>query len=474
MKGFSRMSAFASVLLAFLLGSPVLAQLPSGQELPISYGYTISPQNVVSGQTFTLTLYLTNVFGFPLDVVSVTNTYSAPVTILSVSNSYQSGTAVSTSTNSIFTVPQLVVGAPAIFTTRLRTTRTGPFTNFVEVASINFATNDFLFIPLVVSNAPGSQADLAVGIATPRIGVLVNDVMAYTVTVSNLGPSSVTNAILTNTFPAGVTFVPGSSTNRVVGPFTLTNGATREFQYTLRPTNSGSLTFSATIRSSTVQDPNSTNSAASNVVNVLPFVTGQLIATNLTAMTLNPQNGLMEQTIRLVNSGTSSVPSARVIVTGLTTNRLHNAVGTNFNNSATGDPFVVLGAPLGAGQSADLVLEYVITNRIPVQISNSSYQAVAGSAVDLSVTPGTNGTFAITLSTNLPSGGFVIEFQSTPGASYTILYSTNGVSFTNPLAAQPSITAKADKTMWIDDGPPKTISPPPADGSRFYRVRRNP
>ena len=71
------------------------------------------------------------------------------------------------------------------------------------------------------------------------------------------------------------------------------------------------------------------------------LLTGDLIATNASAMALNRQTGLLEQTVRPVNQHQRGVASARVIISGLT-NRLYNAVGTN-----NGNPFVVHGAPAG-------------------------------------------------------------------------------------------------------------------------------
>jgi hypothetical protein len=81
--------------------------------------------------------------------------------------------------------------------------------------------------------------------------------------------------------------------------------------------------------------------------------------------------------------------------------------------------------------------------------------------------------FSITLMTNLSSGYILIEFESTAGRSYTVLYADNP-GFTNQLAAQPSIVAPADRVQWIDDGPPKTVSRPASVSSRFYRVIQNP
>ena len=89
-------------------------------------------------------------------------------------------------------------------------------------------------------------------------------------------------------------------------------------------------------------------------------------------------------------------------------------------------------------------------------------------------TIGTNEPFAITSVVLTPLGQVLIEFQSTPGRSYTIFYSTDPNDFSAALVAQPDVTAQANRTQWIDDGPPKTVSKPLDATSRFYRARLNP
>jgi hypothetical protein len=76
----------------------------------------------------------------------------------------------------------------------------------------------------------------------------------------------------------------------------------------------------------------------------------------------------MTNTIRLTNISTNVVPTARIIVSGLT-NWLYNAVGTN-----GGNPYVVSGQ-LGPNQSTNLVLKIFVPTRTPVTVTN--YTAVA-------------------------------------------------------------------------------------------------
>jgi hypothetical protein len=180
---------------------------------------------------------------------------------------------------------------------------------------------------------------------------------------------------------------------------------------------------------------------------------------------VNPQTGLLEQTIGLSNIGTSAVESAHVIVTGLT-NRLYNAAGTN-----NGSPFAAYTAPLEPGESVTLLLEYYVPSRKTFPVPDSAYIAVGAPMPNLQVTnaPGID----ITRTFALTNGSILIEFSSIPGRTYTIYYSSN-MNFEEALMAQPPVVAPANQTQWIDDGPPKTISAPPDSPSRFYRVYLNP
>jgi hypothetical protein len=54
-----------------------------------------------------------------------------------------------------------------------------------------------------------------------------------------------------------------------------------------------------------------------------------------------------------------------------------------------------------------------------------------------------------------------------------VVYSDNA-SFINANAAQPAVQAYANYTVWIDYGPPATVSHPTNTAVRFYNVFLNP
>ncbi|MEI6197933.1 MAG: hypothetical protein WCS42_26765, partial [Verrucomicrobiota bacterium] len=306
--------------------------------------------------------------------------------------------------------------------------------------------------------------------SVPATAVIVNDLMAYGVSVTNSGPSSASGVMLTNTLPPGV-ILKGSytviSNNIVFNLGTLKSGGSTNFQFNLQPTNAGVLNFFAAVGGPGVTDTNTANNTASNSISVIDYLPGDLVAVTNSAQNVNPQNGLIEQSILLSNVGTNEIAAVRVVVTSLT-NRLFNAVGTN-----NGSPFVVYTAPLlvplATNSSVTLLLQYAPRKNFP--FTNSQLHAFAVPPPDLSppatLTTGTNIAFARLLMTN---GTPLLEFRATLGRTYTVVYSDNAL-FVNAKIAPPSVVAPANVVQWIDYGPPTTES---SSAPRFYRVYLNP
>jgi uncharacterized repeat protein (TIGR01451 family) len=464
MKDFSRFQAIAFLALGM---SSFCAR--SGAQGTIGLGVTDSPDPVFVNGTLTYTISVTNLLGDFANIL-VTNTWSASVSFLSANR------AVSFTNDNVitFNLGTLASGEIALIILTAQPNAAGFITNVVTAFDATFGAFANASAGTQVSSAPPTQTDLAVSVTGPAFPVLINDLVTYGVTVNNLGPASASGVMLSNSFlPVMVKPIDLSPTNQftnstvVFSLGTLTNLSVRRFSLTIQPTNAGVLLpFSASVSSTNITDANSTNNIATTNVMVSDFVEGQLIATNISEMTFNPQTALMEQRIRLVNVSTSSVPSARVIVTGLT-NWLYNAVGTNAPGTNR-NPFVIHAAALAPNQSVDLLLEFFVPNRLPIDVTNSNYIAVGTAPVNLSAPPFS--TLNITNIVVRTDGSVLIEFPAVPGKTYTIQYSSDLNFATDALLAQPSIVAQADKAQWIDDGPPKTVSHPGTVPSRFYRV----
>jgi uncharacterized repeat protein (TIGR01451 family) len=315
------------------------------------------------------------------------------------------------------------------------------------------------------------QADLGLTLAGPRQAVITNDWMTYGVTATNFGPDAAPNVVLTNTLPSGVILLSptnqGVGSNLIFNLGTLASGGYTNLQFTVQPTNVDILTVSASIGSPSVLDTNAANNSASTNINVIGSLPGLLVAVTNSAQTVNPQNGLEEQLILLTNTGTNDVPAARIVVSGLT-NRLFNAVGTN-----NGVPFVDYSTGLAAGQSVNLLLQYA--PRIAFPFTNGQLQAFAVPVPDWTPPPVTEVSTNINLAriARLSNGNILIEWPTVTNRTYTVVYSDN-VLFSNAQMAPPSVVAPANRTQWIDYGPPATVSAPPNSGTRFYRVILNP
>lgn len=471
---------------ATVLGLFSLAASAAAQTQGFQFSVRPSVAALQVGDSFTYTIGVTNLSGFTLSDLWVTNSFSAPVTIgtvnFTVGNGFNYVGSVFPGSNTVVLdfqqfSPALLSSGSAEADVTVVAQATGPLTNTVTVIAPSLQTTGneaFTNVVVPVTNTT-VQADLAVSLFGFGQGILAGDMVTYGVSVTNRGPASVEGVLLTNTLPPGTLLVSVNPTNRssrlingrlVVDLGTLTNAALALVHLTVQPTNAGPRTFSASVGAANLNDGNLANNSSSTTVQVGAAVAGRIVATNASPMSLDPQTGLMEQTVRLLNIGTSSVPSVRLTISGLT-NWLFNAAGTN-----NGNPFVLYAGTLNTNQSVNLALEYFVPTRLPVTVADSNYTAVGIPAVDLTPPAGSNGIFSITRSVLLPNGGVLIEFPSLRGATYSILYSSD-LSFSNALSAQPAITAPGDRVEWIDDGPPKTVSPPPSAASRFYRVLRN-
>jgi uncharacterized repeat protein (TIGR01451 family) len=471
MKFFFKFRRFA-VLVAVLLFAGMKVEAQSfGSGLILSV--TNSANSIQTSNSLTYTINVTNFLG-DLSDAEVTNTLPASVQILSATPSF-GGDVTNFGSVVVFDIGQFNLAGVAQMSLTVEPTAAGFITNMVVLSGFNVTNTATTNVVTQVTNAIPPSADLGVVISVPAMAVIVNDLIAYGVSVTNGGPSSAPNVALTNTLPAGMVFKGVSPTNQaftivasnlIFNLGTLTNGANKNLQLSIQPTNAGVLNFSAAVGASGILDTNMANNTASNSIIVTNYFTGQLLAFTNSGQIVNRQNGLLEQSITLTNLGTNAVAAARVVVTGLT-NRLFNATGTN-----NGSPFVTYAATLGTNQGVNLLLQYFPRNLFP--FSNGQLQAFAVPLPDLAP-PG-----ALSTSTNLnlslislANGNMLLQFPAITNRTYTVVYSDN-VLFSNAMIAPPSIVAPANVVQWIDYGPPATISSPANSSTRFYRVFLNP
>lgn len=445
------------------------------QNLVLSVSNSTSAITVSNNLTFTI-----NVTNQTSATISNLSVRYAPLHLLvnHVSATTSMGTTTMTDTNFVFSLGDLATNGTANMTVTVaplaRGTLTNVFTAFSQ-ASTNLAETN------VVVQVLSLPTDLTVAIRVPR-NIVVNDWITYSVRVTNLGPNTIDGVMLTNSGSAGIrvisvspTNLPGVFTNGalVLNLGTLGSGAFQNFNILVQPKSAGTNSLVSTIGLVGLADTNPTNNSASASFLVADYLPSQLNVSLVSpTQTFNPITGLMEQSIRITNSGASSVPAIRVAVTNLQY-WLFNAIGTNSAPDGTnGLPHVTQAAALAPGSSIDLLMEYFVPTGLPFAISANQFLVGAIPAPDWSpIDLGPQVTFS-RQPLQMPSGAMLVEFPATPGRSYTIVYSDTA-SFSNAMIAPPAIPAGASRKQWIDYGPPKTVSSPANGGSRFYKVYLN-
>ena len=193
---------------------------------------------------------------------------------------------------------------------------------------------------------------------------------------------------------------------------------------------------------------------------VLPALPPPAVTTQGT-LTLNRQTGLWEHRVTVRNIGQRAIGGFEIHVAGLPANAsLYNA-----SDCLTGLPCAIYHQPVAPGQSVSMVLEYNVSNRSP--LAPPTLTTVPILPHDVS-SPASSGALAIDVAMLLKPGMFMIEFPSEPGVLYQIQYSDDGLNWLDSLSR---IRAAGTRTQWIDQGAPRTASPP-GSGTRFYRVKR--
>ncbi len=121
----------------------------------------------------------------------------------------------------------------------------------------------------------GSQSDVGLGLADSPDPVMVNQELTYTVSLTNHGPDTAKDVVVTDTLPAGVTLITATaSAGSCTGSTTITcalgdlaANAKASVTMIVKPTQTGTIRNSATVTTST-SDANAANNLATADTNV--------------------------------------------------------------------------------------------------------------------------------------------------------------------------------------------------------------
>ena len=432
--------------------------------------FKVGTTNIYAGATVTYTITATNSGPSTATNVVVKDNLPGNVT-------FQSASGGGVIASNLITWPSLILakGATTSFTVVVTAPGSGSFTNIAFSTSgttdPNPTNNNGSTGTAKVRTTISPMADVIVLLAGPT-NVSVGDSFNYIITVTNGGPSAASGVVLRDNLPASLTFLAASgggvlSNNIITWPTlgSLANGATTNFSFTVKAPGLGQFTNVASAASST-SDPNPTNNDGT-----LPSAKVQTIVASAQfgllagAPVLNPQTGLFEESVIVTNIGSTTVAGIRLYVGGLRTGvTLYNAAGTT-----NGTPYVQYNSPVNPGNTVTFALEFYDSNRLAFTHTLTAVAILPPN----SVVAGTNGVSIAQgfMDTRLAGNNrFVIEFGTTPGKTYTVIYSDDLATWK---VATPSVTANASITQWYDDGPPKTDSKPSSVSSRYYRVIKN-
>jgi len=318
-----------------------------------------------------------------------------------------------------------------------------------------------------VTQAP--LADMAVGIAAAPEPVAVGTNLTYTVTATNNGPNDATGVTLTDTLPAGVTYVMASvsqgsfihSGNTVTANFGgVANGTAPTLTIVIQPTAAGTLTDSATVSANEI-DPNSSNNSTTHNTQA------QVLVDLGVGITASPEPAKtvrnLTYTVTVMNNGpdastgsalTDTLPAGVTFVSASVSQGtfMHSgsSVSATFGAVANGGTAVltIVVTPTVTGQITDSAS--VVGNETdPVALNNSAMHTtqVNASVADLAlgmmaspepVTLGNNLTYTLTvtnagpddatgtvLTDTLPSG---VTFVSATPSQGTFMHSGNTVT----------------------------------------------
>ena len=426
--------------------------------------------NVAAGGTVNYVITATNAGPSTATNVVVKDQLPAGATLQTASGSY-------TFSNNVVTWSALTLtnGASVNYTIALTAPASGQFTNIALATSPtpdpNLTNNNGSLNKARVATKVVPSADLIVLLFGPTNAVQGSN-FVYSLILSNAGPSVASNAITSDQLPTNFMFVSATSggvfSNGIVHwpkiAF-LNVGSTSNYFITVNSPFLGTFTNIASAIADTL-DPNPTNNTgvapASQALTTVSFAQFAWLAGT---PIFNPQTGLYEETVVVTNTGNGTVAGFQLYVTILTTNvYLWNATGTN-----AGGPFVQYSYPLDPSNHVSLALEFYDPLRVAFTNTLRVVPIIPGST-GVAGTNGFVGVNKIFTDTRTNDTRFVIEFPSTPGSVYTVIYSADLVNWK---VATPSVSATANVTQWYDDGPPKTESAPMSVTNRFYRVIKN-
>jgi uncharacterized repeat protein (TIGR01451 family) len=242
---------------------------------------TDTPDPVIAGNQLTYTIQVTN--AGPSTATGVTVTDVLPGTVTFVSGTSTVGTVSNSSGTVTGTIGTLASGASATVTlvVNVAPTARGTISNTATVTGTQTDTNSANNSATTTSTANGN-IDLTIAKVDSADPVIAGNTLTYTVTVTNNGPSTATNVVVTDVLPSSLTFGSATASQGTVSNNagtvtanvgTLAPGATATITIVTNVPSSitqQSLSNTATV-TATETDTNATNNSATQTTQAIAF-----------------------------------------------------------------------------------------------------------------------------------------------------------------------------------------------------------
>ena len=391
----------------------------SQADLSVSKNDTIDPVTIGDNVTYIITVSNNG----PATAQNVVLTDNLPNGVTFVSANPDQGSCSEANNVVNCNLGNIISGGSVLVTIVVKSTATGTITNNASVTSSTSDSNGNNNSTSEQTTVNSLTADLAITKSDAVDPVTTGDNVTYTVTVSNNGPDTAENVVLTDNLPNDVLFVSAnpnqgicSESNGIVtcNLGNLVDNASVSVTIVVNAASSGTITNNASVTSST-SDSNNNNNATSEqtTVNPLtadlmitksdavdPVITGDNVAYtitvsnngpqtaenvvltdnlpgNVTFVSANPGQGSCSESNGIVIcnlgdiSNNENVPVTIVVTTTIADTIINNAnVSSNTHDSNTHNNITFEQTVINPIPGADLVVSK-IDNNDPVGIGNN-------------------------------------------------------------------------------------------------------
>lgn len=445
------------------------------------------PPTAVAGNDVTYSITILNEGANPAFDVVLQDVVPAGTTFVSVFELSATGAVCSGGTTVSCSIAMLLASQSATFQVLLLVGDTTSISNTATVTTESYET-DFSDNTSTATTTVTPLTDLAVTKSGPT-AVTAGTNVTWTVTLTNNGPSTAANVSITDTLPAGTTYVslsqsgPAFSCSEAAGVISCTRPTLAPLEVTtftvtaaVPLTATGSITNSA-VATTTTEDSNSSNNSATSPAAAIAPPPADLSITKTADAPSVFTGGTTVYTLAILNNGPGTADN--VVVTDV----LPPAATLVSAPGCTGNPTLTCTVgTLAAGASASFTVTVtmpstpqtvsntaqVSTSTVDPNPANNSSTAQVGVGIppaDLSITktaftqapfPGVNATYTIIVSNAGPGPADNVVVTDPLPAGVTLIAAPGCTGTTTITCNAGTLTAGQSATFTIDVRLPST------------------